>query len=781
MPGISLVIVVISGFIAAVGAPLFVRIFGRWSGWVLASVPAGIFAYLCLLTPQILSGSEIYQSIPWVSSLDINLSFRLDGLGLLFAWLISGIGALVSIYARSYMAGRQDLGRFYLYFLSFMAAMLGVVLADNLLILFVFWELTSITSYLLIGFDHDQESSRDGALKALLITGGGGLVMLAGFVLVGLVFDTNSISVLLQAQYTETPLVLAALGLILIGAFTKSAQWPFHIWLPDAMQAPTPVSAYLHSATMVKAGIYLLARLSPLFADSLVWFYVVTSIGMITMLAGGFLALKQTDLKAILAYTTIGWLGTLVMLLGLGNKYAIEAVTLGVLTHALYKGALFLLVGGIDHETGTRDIRKLGLLGKDMPITALFMGITAFSMAGIPLLLGFIAKELLLEAALTTSFITSWLTPVAVVVASLLNVAIALRIVVGIFFAPVPERENPDSAAANATHVHDPYFSMLIGPGILAGLTIIFGLVPGWLNSLITQASRVILDEEPQVKLAIWHGINPALILSILAISAGVGLFFIYNRSASLVSVILPRFFDRLYDLSLKALAGGSLSLTRFIQNGTLRFYLMTILLASTVFVSYGLLSTNDQFFWPQVAPPNFTEYILSGALIITAIFVTQAKGRLTAIAGLGVIGAIVSLFFVLFSAPDLALTQLIIETLMVIVFLLVFHFLPRFFKEYTPRIAHARDVLISGFVGLAAAGLVIFATANHFQGAGVSNYYIENSYELAYGKNVVNVILVDFRGFDTLGEITVLTIAAIGIFALLKVRPKRQPQGDDA
>lgn len=763
-----LIITVLSGFIFAVIAPMVVRVFKARSGWVIAALPMTLFVYLASQLASVAGGQTIRTEWPWSPSLGLSLSFQLDGLGLLFALLISGIGALVTIYAGDYMQGRDDIGRFYVYLLMFMAAMLGVALADNLIALFVFWELTSVTSYLLIGFDHDLPESREGARKALLITATGGLAMMAGFILLGQMAGTYEISQIsnLKFQISNLNLYIPALALVLVGAFTKSAQWPFHIWLPDAMQAPTPVSAYLHSATMVKAGVYLLARLSPALGGTDVWFYVVSSVGLITLLLGGLVALKQTDLKAILAYTTIGWLGALVMLLGWGTHYAVEAAMVGVLAHALYKGAMFLIVGGLDHETHTRDIRQLSGLRRTMPISAALMGLAAGSMAGLPLWFGFIAKELLLEAALHSGYPSAlaWMAPALVVLASALNVAIAWRVFHGVFFGPV--------ADFGGKHIHDPRLAMLLGPGALGVLSVVLGAWPGLVNGLAAQASSVVLGEAAQVKLALWHGVNAPLMLSLTALAVGTGLYAVYGRAAAWLTRALGVSLNRVYDGAMDGLYAFAQATTRALQNGTLRHYLMIILVTAMGLIGYALIGRGWELIHvselAQIERPGLYEMLLSGVIVVTAFMVTRAQGRLTAIAGMGVIGAMVSLFFVLFSAPDLALTQLIIETLMVIVFLLVFHFLPRFFQEQTSGLARARDIAVSLFVGLAAGGLVLFAIGQPVE-SDLAEYFIANSYKLAHGRNVVNVILVDFRGLDTLGEISVLAIAATGVYALLK------------
>jgi len=762
-----LIVVVLAGFIAALGAPAVVRVGKTRAGWLIALVPAALCGYFFWQSPAVFSGQAVVLDWPWVPSLGLGLSFRLDGLGLILALLISGIGALVAVYAGEYLKGRPDMGRFFLYHLMFMASMLGVVLADNLLALFVFWELTSVTSYLLIGFDHDRAEARAGALKALLITGGGGLAMLAGFVLLGQMAGTYTLSAL-PAGLSADSRYLPALVLILLGTFTKSAQWPFHIWLPDAMQAPTPVSAYLHSATMVKAGVYLLARFSPILGGSPAWFYVVSGVGLVTMLAGAVLAVKQTDLKAILAYSTIGWLGVLVMLLGWGQDEAIAAAMLGVVVHALYKGALFLLAGGIDHEAGTRDIRQLGGLRRAMPLTAALTGLVAFSMAGLPLLAGFVAKEMLLEAALHSGYppVLEGLAVVAIVLAALVNMAIALRLFHGVFWG------SPRLPTAADRPVHDPPLAMLLGPGILAGLTLLFGLWPGALNALVREATAVVAGMGVPMKLALWHGLSLPLLLSMVAIVAGIGFYLVYDRVAAWLGRVLRFSFNCVYDGAVSGLLRLAQVTTERLQNGRLRYYLATILSTSVVLVGYtlvvharGLVDLSRM----QVLPPTFYEVLLGGVVVVVAVMITRARGRLTAIAGMGVIGAIVALFFVLFSAPDLAVTQLLIETLMVVVFLLAFHFLPRFFKESTSRTGRIRDVLISLAMGLVAAGLVMLATIIPQPSDDIATYFIENSYRLAHGRDIVNVILVDFRGVDTLGEIAVLAIAATGVYALLR------------
>lgn len=755
---------VLSGFIVALIAPAASRRLGNTAGWIIAILPIVLTVYFAAQLPLAMI-EPLAFSLPWVPELGLAFSFRADGLGLLFALLISGIGALVTIYAGGYLRGNPNLGRFYAWLLVFMASMLGVVLADNLIVLFVFWELTSLSSYILIGFEHERESARAAALQAMLVTGAGGLAMLAGLLLLGQVVGSLELSVLLTQgdALRASPLYAAALLLVLLGAFAKSAQFPFHFWLPNAMQAPTPVSAYLHSATMVKAGVYLLARLNPALGGTDLWLYAVGGSGALTMFLGGYLALTQTDLKRLLAYSTVSVLGTLTLLIGLGTSLALKAMVVFLLGHALYKGALFLVAGAVDHETGAREVTQLGGLARAMPITASVAALAALSMAGLPPLFGFIAKELVYEVGLE---INVWLAG-AIVAAAMFGVFVAGAVVVGTFFGK--KIETPK-------HPHEAPPSMWLGPVVLAGLSLLIGIFPELVSAmLVSPAVSATLGKETAVKLALWHGINPAFLLSIATVLAGTGLYAVRVPVRKLSARLTLSGAEKTYALALDGLNALARGQTRILQSGYLRFYLMTIVLTTVgvtgvaLFGRYGLNWLNEfnwNGLWDDV---RFYELGLALLVLLAAIVAALSPSRLGAVAALGVVGYGVALIFLLFGAPDLAMTQFTIESLTVVLFVLVFYHLPRFTRT-SPHRERFRDLVIASLAGGMMTMLVLLASNVQLHPS-IADYFVENALPLAHGRNIVNVILVDFRGLDTLGEITVLGIAGIGVYALLKLR----------
>jgi multicomponent Na+:H+ antiporter subunit A len=760
-----MVVAVMSGFVASLAAPWLHRLARGITGWIIALLPLSIFLYFASFAGAIGAGATFSFSHAWVPSLGVSLSFYLDGLSLLFVLLISGIGTLILIYAGGYLAGHPQLGSFYGYLLMFMASMLGVSLANNLLSLFVFWELTSVSSYLLIGFDHEKEASRSAALKALLVTGGGGLAMLAGLVLLNQVSGTTEISelVLHGEAVRSHQLYLPILLLILLGAFTKSAQAPFHFWLPAAMEAPTPVSAYLHSATMVKAGIYLLARMSPVLGGTIPWVTIVTLVGAVTMLVGAYLALYYSNLKRILAYTTISSLGTLVLLLGIGTSGAIKAAMVFLLAHALYKGAMFMIAGTVYHETGTQDADELGGLRRLMPITALIAGLAAVSLAGFGPVLSFIGKELLLEAVLEAP--QFWLLfTITVVVAGAVNVAMAFVVGYKPFFGS--ERPTPK-------HAHEAPISLWLGPAILAILGIGIGVFPAVVAAnLIAPAVLAVYGEPISVVLALWHGLNPALFMSLLSVLTGYGLFKTWEAWRKRTSQ-LERFLSWgptwWYDKSLDLLNDVARNLTGLIQSGRLHHYITIIIFTTLGLVGYTFVTRGVRLSFQSLPELRFYEAGLAILILLAALAAVRSRSRLSAVAALGVVGFGVALTFVLFGAPDLAMTQLMIETMTVILLVLVLYHLPGFARLST-RVQRRVDAVIALSAGAMMTLLVLVATSVE-QFPPISGYFAENSYRLGHGRNIVNVILVDFRALDTMGEITVLALAGVGVFALLKLR----------
>ncbi len=733
-------------------------------GWLIALLPLAIFAGFVSMVGTVADGNPIAIAYPWIPSLGIALSFMVDGLGLLFALLVSGIGTLVVLYASSYLHGYTHIHRFYVFVMLFMVAMLGLVLADNLITLFVFWELTSITSYLLIGFSHRKSEARAAALQALLITGGGGLALLAGLVLLGIAGGSFELSTLAQqgdvvrASGLYTPMLL----LILAGAFTKSAQFPFHFWLPGAMQAPTPVSAYLHSATMVKAGVYLLARLTPVLGGTALWHDALVVVGSATMLLGAYLAPRQGDLKRLLAYSTVSALGTLVLLIGIGTTIAIKAAVVFLIVHSIYKGALFMVAGIVDHEAGTREIEQVRGLRHAMPFTTAAAILAAFSFAGMPPLFGFIGKELIYEAKLTAPNASLALTTVAVVSNALVVAAgfTTLRP----FFGKKTEAPK---------HPHEAPLPMLVGPVVLAGLGLLVGMLPHLVaEPLVAPTVASILGEKAKVKLALWHGVNDMLILSIITVISGVGIFMgrsIFCRAGRVLDGLARVGPERWYDLALAGLQWSANTLNGVIQRGALRSYLLVIILTTAGMAAAALsqaVALGDVLVVPRA---GIFEWALSLLILVSVLLVVLASSRLTALIALGGVGFGITMLFVFFSAPDLAATQFAIETLTVLLFVLVLYRLPKY-ATLSSTSSRVRDALVAlGFGGVMT--VIALAMTRQPLPSHVSEYMAQASVPLANGRNIVNVILVDFRGMDTLGEITVLAMAAIGVYALLTLR----------
>ncbi|MGE5571040.1 MAG: putative monovalent cation/H+ antiporter subunit A [Rhodospirillales bacterium] len=759
---------VASGFVLAILVALVRRTSSPAAGWFLAALPAVLAAYFFSQASRVWSDGAILEHNSWAPGMGIALDFRLDGLSLLFALLITVIGAAVLVYSGKYLRNRARLGRFYGLLLFFMASMLGVVLAGNLLLLYVFWELTSISSYLLIGFENERAAARSAALQALLVAVLGGLCLLAGIVLLGNIGGSFDITALLGRgdAIRAHALYPAALSLVLIGAFTKSAQFPFHFWLPKAMEAPTPVSAYLHAATMVKAGVYLLARLNPAMGGTGAWTAAVVAVGVVTMVGGAILALNKRDLKQILAYSTVSVLGMLVFLIGLGTPLALHAMAVYLVAHGLYKGALFLTAGAVEHETGTRDIGKLGALFKSMPVTASASVLAALSMAGLPPMLGFTGKELLYESALHAPLQAGLLTTAAVAAGALLFV-LAAAAGFGPFFG---------GARHAGTEVHEAPFALWIGPLVLGAGGLLLGLAPALLNAAVRSAALAIAPAATApVDLALFQGLSPALSLSAVSAGGGLALYWLHGRFVAAGDKLEPLAQwgpASIYDRAVVALNRIAVAQTGLLQTGYLRHYMQFVIVTTVVLVMAGIVRWAEL---PQlVGPigPQFHEAVLAVVIIVATIFAARTTSRLASVAALGVVGISVSLIFALFGAPDLAMTQLTVESLIVILLVLVMYHLPDF-GVFGPRRNRLRNLIISAAGGITMTLLVLTAASVKYAPP-ISAYYVEKSYTVAHGRNVVNVILTDFRALDTLGETTVVAASAAGVWAILRLRSRK-------
>ena len=733
---------------------------------LLALVPAALTAYFGVAYWLVATAGAFTVTVPWAAGLGLSLSFHFDGLGLLFATLITAIGTLIVLYATKYLERHADAGKFQISLFAFMGAMLGVVLADNVLALFVFWELTGFTSYLLIGFEHDRPDARRAALQALLVTAAGGLALLAAGILIAIAGGTVSLSSLLASgsRLTGDSAYAGITLLILLAAFTKSAQFPFHFWLPNAMQAPTPVSAYLHSATMVKAGVYLIARMTPLLGGTALWTDSLTVVGALTMLGASYRAVLETDLKRILAYSTIGALGVMTLLLGIGTPQAVTAALVYLLAHACYKGALFLVAGAIEHETGTRDVVALAGLARTMPKTAVAAILAAASMAGAPLFFGFIAKEQFYESVGAVSLSGQW-------TGALLTAAVASSMLLGSagFIAGV----SPFIGRSMSDRVgHEPPVSLWLGPLILGAAGLVVGLAPAILDAPLGLAVASIAPGALPVSLVIWHGFSGTLFLSALTLMASLGLFVLRER----VRALWPRALrtERVYTGALAGLDAISRHVAPALQSASLRSYVLMVVLTGVAFVAAALVTSRILPTVNRWTPVALHEGVVAGLVVAAALSAAVARSNMAAALSLGAVGYGVALIYALFGAPDLAMTQFAVETLTVVIFVLVFAQL-RGFGDLSTRLVKARDAAVAVAAGSVITILVLFIGASGTTSR-LSSYFAEMAPAVAHGRNVVNVILVDFRGLDTLGETTVLVTVAVGVRALLLIGRERRP-----
>ncbi|MFS2177841.1 putative monovalent cation/H+ antiporter subunit A [Rhizobium pisi] len=751
----------------AVVAPFVIRVFGANGAWLLAIAPLLAFLHFLRFVPVIARGEVVAGGYVWVPSYNLSFSWFLDGLSLAFALLITGIGTLIVLYAGGYLRGHKDQGRFFSFIFLFMGAMLGVVVSDSFLMFFIFWELTSITSFLLIGFDHEREAARRAALQALVVTGGGGLFLLAGLLLLWNMSGVTQMSLLIGSGdvVRESPFYLAALILVLIGAFTKSAQFPFHFWLPNAMEAPTPVSAYLHSATMVKAGVYLLMRLNPVMGATPAWEILLPFFGGLTLVVGAALAIGQTDLKLKLAYTTVSSLGLLVLLVGFGSEYAVEAAALYLVAHSLFKGALFMVAGIIDHETGTRDITGLGGLMRAMPLTFAIALAAAFSMAGLPPFFGFLAKEEIYAALVGGDIRALTFTSIAVF-GNALMFAVAFVVALKPFLGRPMETPK---------HPHEAPVLLWLGPAILAVLGLFAAVFSNFTHATLSSPiSAAIRGGPTEIDISLAPHIGLPLALSVLTVLLGIGVYWQFARARLLMAVLLRsagRGPDHGFDLAVSGLVRLAGRITRFTQPGRLDIYVTcTFVCVAAILlvplVVYGELPRLPV--WPADVRLHEWAVFLIAAVGLAGVLI--ARDRLTAIVSLGIQGFAVSIIFLLFGAPDLSFTQFMVETLSVVILALVMTRLRLVSADRRPPGRRIFDGTLALGCGLGFTLLLMRATQMPFNDT-LTAFFNTYSKSIAHGANVVNVIIVDFRGTDTLGEIAVVAVAGLAILALIRIR----------
>jgi multicomponent K+:H+ antiporter subunit A len=750
----------------------------RLSAWIAGLTAAAALACLLVLAPDVFAGRTLLWQQPWLPEIGLTLGLRLDGLALLFGLLITGIGVLVVLYAAYYLSPDDPAGKLYGLLMLFMAAMLGVVLADNLLLLVVAWELTSITSFLLVGYWGTRAEARAGARMALTVTGAGGLALLAGVVLLGQIGGSYELSVLLDRGdvVRAHPLYPLVLALVLAGCFTKSAQVPFHFWLPEAMAAPTPVSAYLHSATMVKAGVFLLARLYPLLGGTELFQLAVSGAGIVTLAFAAYVAVFKHDLKGLLAYSTISHLGLIVFLLGLGSPLAKVAAVFHVLNHATFKASLFMTAGIIDHETGTRDMRRLAGLMRFMPWTGTLAMVAAASMAGVPLANGFLSKEMFFDEAVRAGTGWSVLIPLAATFAGICSVAYSLRFIHDVFFNGTP-RDLPHP------HPHEPPLFMRAPVALLVVVCVVVGVAPALtFGPLVAVAAAAVLNAPPPAHhLALWHGFNLPLLMSAVALAGGVAMYVALQRRFDLHLHHPPRVTGRLlFNQAFDGAFALSHRITGWLDNGSLQRNLALLLGAAVVAGAWPFLVA-DVAVGPgsrERLPASPLALVLWGILLAAgAALVLGHRERLRAVVLAGVVGLVTALSFEALSAPDLALTQLSVEVVSTALLLMGLALLPPTSPRESGTARRVRDAGLALAGGAGVAWLAWLALTR--DPASLAWYYVEQAVPKGGGSNVVNVILVDFRGYDTFGEITVLGIAAIGVLAILHGWQVRRPPAD--
>lgn len=738
--------------------PLFLKDKSGAIGRGLVILPAlASFVCLCFSGAGVLQSQDsLVWTRQWVPDFELDVRLHLNGLALLMGLLITGIGTLIVSYALGYMGGKAGTMRLCSLLYLFMFAMTGIVLSNHLILLFVFWELTSISSYLLIGFDHEKASARRSALQALTVTGLGGLALLAGLILLNQMTGTWMLSDLLTGEHVVAghPLYRGCLILVLLGAFTKSAQFPFHFWLPNAMAAPTPVSAYLHSATMVKAGVFLMLIMQPVLGGTSEWSHSLMIAGGITIALALNFGLRQADLKKILAATTLAVLGILTFLIGIDTKYSILAAIVFLLGHALYKATLFMTAGAVDHSTGTRDIRLLGQLKRTMPMTTPAALLAAFSMMGLPLFFGFLGKEYAYKSAVGGS----WLTIAVLVLGNATMMVLAARAGVIPYFRK--------SVGDLPKKPHEMGLLMTAGPLLLAVTGLVIGCFPGLVSPLVSFAYTGIVPGAEPYTLALWHGVNLPLILSLVTFALGFTLMKVLKPAAAGKVVNESTFADTVYEHVFKSVLLVARWSTKSLQTGRLRSYVIIILVSSCTLILWKLIRFGG---WPtleKLGPINPFIALLLVAMTMATLFAVLSTSRLTSVVSLGVVGYGVAMIYAKYSAPDLAITQVLVETLTVVLFAWVVRWLPSYRKLSTgfERFMDTGLALIMGGVMT----VLMLKSQSLLFGPKVSEKLTQMSYPEGFGANVVNVILVDFRALDTFGEICVLAIAALGVWALV-------------
>ena len=775
----SLILILALPFAGSLCAALLPSNARNAEAWLAGVLALACFVLVASLYPQIADGGVVRADLAWAPALGLQFTLRMDGYAWLFAMIVSGMGTLVVLYARYYMSPDDPVPRFFSFFQAFMAAMLGVVLSGNLIQLVLFWEMTSLASFMLIAYWHHRQDARRGARMALTVTGAGGLCLLAGVLILGHIVGSYDMDEVLAAGeiVRADPWYPAVLILVALGALTKSAQFPFQFWLPNAMAAPTPVSAYLHSATMVKAGVFLLARFWPVLAGTDEWFWIIGGAGLCSLVLGAYAAIFQQDMKGVLAYSTISHLGLITLLLGMNSSLGMVAAIFHMVNHATFKASLFMAAGIVDHETGTRDLGRLSGLRRAMPITATLAVVAAAAMAGVPLLNGFISKEMFFAE---TTFVSghAWVQyglPTLAVVASAFSVAYSLRFILQVFCGPEAE-DLPRQP-------HEPPRWMLVPSGLLVLMCLVVGIIPGLtLGPFLHVAAYSILGENmPQYSLSVWHGVNLPLVMSVIAMLVGILLYLgLRARQRAAVPGRPPfiyrfdgrRSFEFLLDYSAVAANWG----LRWVSSTRMQVQMLLIVLGA-LFVAWLPLRTgpwNDAPLPLTTIDPAFAVLWIVGGVCAVGAAVQAKFHRLAALILAGGAGLVTCLTFVWFSAPDLALTQLAVEVVTVVLLLLGLRWLPRRIEgggldgSARAKMRRVRDLVVAAVSGVSLAALA-YAVLTRPLGQTVASYFVEKALPEGGGTNVVNVILVDFRGFDTFGEITVVGIVALTVYALLR------------